>query len=792
MKLLFLTDNFPPETNAPARRTHEHCREWVKKGVEVTVITTAPNFPFGKVYKGYKNKFYQTEIIDGIKVIRVWSYMTQNQGVFLRVLDFLSFSITSFWVGLFVKTDLIVATSPQFFTAISGYFLSVFKRRPWVMEIRDLWPVFIDALGIISKKAILYKMLESAEMLLYKKSTSIIVVTDSFKKNLVERNIPSEKIAVFKNGVVSDFFTPQEKNIELIKKLKLENKFIVGYIGTFGLAHQLDFILDCAKKIKEDIYFVFVGSGAEQVNLYNKKENEKIDNVIFLPPVEKSEIKKYISIIDVALVNLKKTDTFKTVIPSKIFENAAMQKPILLGLEGESKEIIEKYKCGLCFEPENEKDFIEKLYLIKEKTQKNEYQEGCKKLAQEFDRKKIALEMLSFLREYRKKLNVTVISNYYYPEIGAAANRIQRMAENLKAKGNNVKIICPLPNYPKGKIFDDYKGKLRVREKINDIKILRHWIYPSASKNALLRFLSMLSFAFSMWISYFRLVFRTDVIIVQSPPLFVALSGLLLSKCLGVRNVLNVSDLHPLFLVESGYIKKGLFYQLLKRVEKLNYLLADKIMGQSQEIVDYIKKVKPKKPVLLYRNVPNYNAFPNREKSDNFRIVYAGLLGYGQGVLDICKNVDFKELGTELHIYGSGMEEVELRKYLDTVDKNIFFHGEVSSTEVRDYILKYDIAFVTLKTKIYGMFPSKTYELMQLGMPIIYVGKGEEAIEVIKKHDIGFYVYPEDYENMKEKIVAYKNMDKKTFKSISKNTLNAHKELFNLGLQIDNLNKFIQ
>ena len=147
MKILFLTDNFPPEVNAPATRTYEHCREWIRQGAEVTVITCTPNFPQGKVYKGYTNKPYQQEMMDGIHVIRVWSYITANEGFIKRTLDYISFSVTSFLAGLFQQADIIIATSPQFFTALSGRTLSFWKRKPWIMEVRDLWPESIKTVG---------------------------------------------------------------------------------------------------------------------------------------------------------------------------------------------------------------------------------------------------------------------------------------------------------------------------------------------------------------------------------------------------------------------------------------------------------------------------------------------------------------------------------------------------------------------------------------------------------------------------------------------------------------------
>jgi glycosyltransferase involved in cell wall biosynthesis len=403
-KILFLTDNFPPEVNAPANRTYEHCKEWVESGMEVTVITCAPNFPKGKVFDGYKNKWKQVEYIDGIKVIRVWSYITANEGFIKRILDYISFSITSFFAGLFLKTDVIVATSPQFFTALSGRWLSFFKRKPWVFEVRDLWPESIVAVGAMKRnKAIVF--FEWLEKRLYKNADKIIVVTDTFKEKIIARGIDANKITVHKNGANLDLYIPQEKNQDVLDELGLQNKKIFAYIGTHGMAHGLDFILNSIVKIQDsypDFHFLFIGDGAERKNLIAQKEKLNLKNATFLASVPKSEVVKYLSVMDVALVNLKKSDTFLTVIPSKIFEAAAMHKPILLGLQGETMGIINHYNAGLCFEPENETEFIEKAIQILEESTYQTCKNGCEVLAKEFDRKLIADRMLNDLKTVTK------------------------------------------------------------------------------------------------------------------------------------------------------------------------------------------------------------------------------------------------------------------------------------------------------------------------------------------------------------------------------------------------------
>ncbi|WP_293714684.1 glycosyltransferase family 4 protein [uncultured Parabacteroides sp.] len=401
MKILFLTDNFPPEVNAPATRTYEHCKEWGQQGAEVTVVTCAPNFPQGKVYKGYSNKLYQHETMDGIHVIRVWSYITANEGFLKRTLDYISFSVSAFFAGLFQQADIIIATSPQFFTALSGRTLAFWKRKPWIMEVRDLWPESIKTVGAMKDNPII-RYFEWEEKRCYRSADKIVVVTDSFKKKLEEKGIESPKIEVIKNGVDQTRFTPVKKDEKLIEELDLKRKKVIGYIGTHGMAHKLDFILQCAANMdgKNNYHFLLIGTGAEKKNLLKLKEQLNIKNVTMLDPVSKQDVKRYISILDIALINLRKSDLFTTVIPSKIFENAGMEIPILMGVDGEARQILESYQAGLFFEPESEEDFNRKLHLLlSNPTLYKQCKEGCRKLAHDFDRKILAKRMLHIIKE---------------------------------------------------------------------------------------------------------------------------------------------------------------------------------------------------------------------------------------------------------------------------------------------------------------------------------------------------------------------------------------------------------
>lgn len=396
MKILFLTDNFPPEVNAPATRTFEHCREWVKAGHDVTVITCFPNYPQGKVYPGYKNSLCKTEFMDGIRVVRVWSYMTANKGFIKRIIDFISFSVTSFVAGLFRSCDIIVATSPQFFTALSGRTLGFFKRKPWIMEVRDLWPDSIKAVGAM-KESVVLKYFSKEEKWCYSSAKKIVVVTNSFKREIVKKGISADKIFVIKNGANTELFKPREKSRELLGKLGLEGKRVLGYVGTLGMAHKIDFLIDCIKDL-DDYALMILGNGAERENLQQKIESENIKNVVLLDTVPKNEVADYIALQDAALVNLRRSSLFTTVIPSKIFETASMRIPILLGVDGEAREMVEEFGAGLFYEPENKDDFLEKLNTLF--TSDEVYRNCCdggERLAKAYDRKRLAAEMLDII-----------------------------------------------------------------------------------------------------------------------------------------------------------------------------------------------------------------------------------------------------------------------------------------------------------------------------------------------------------------------------------------------------------
>ena len=404
MHILFLTDNFPPEVNAPASRTFEHCREWVKAGHQVTIITGAPNFPNGKLLGGYRNQLWKKETTAGINIIRVWTYIAANEGFAKRILDYLSYMVTAFVASLLVrKVDIVVGTSPQFFTVCAAYACGLFKRVPWIFELRDIWPESIRVVGAI-KESMALDLLERVELFLYRKATAIVSVTHAFRFSLIQRGIDGKKIFVVTNGVDISRFSPRSKDSTLLKQHGLQDKFVVGYIGTHGLAHGLDVILDAAKLLKAQPYvdlfrFILLGDGANKKTLKQRAKTEELNNVIFMDSVPKDHVVRYWSLLDASIIHLKKDELFTSVIPSKLFECMGMAIPVLHGVKGESAAIVELEDVGLLFEPQNAQTLIAGLIRLSgDACLIQRLKTNGPIAARKYDRSSLALNMLVILQ----------------------------------------------------------------------------------------------------------------------------------------------------------------------------------------------------------------------------------------------------------------------------------------------------------------------------------------------------------------------------------------------------------
>lgn len=355
MRIVVFSHYYPPEVNAPASRTSEHCREWVRLGHDVTVITCAPNHPKGKLYPGYKNRFFQTETVDGVTVVRVWTYIAANEGFVRRTLNYVSYMMTATLAATRVaQPDVYISTSPQFFCGLAGLIAAKMRLRPWVLEIRDLWPESIITVGAM-RKGMVIQVLEWLERFGYRHAERLVALTDSFVPHIAARCQGESKIAVIKNGVDLSLFKRGPDPDAVKKELGLEGCFVAAYVGTHGMAHGLDTLLDAAAALKGDprIAFLMVGDGAEYTRLAARVASDGLDNVRILGQLPKMRMPDIWAATDASLILLKRSDTFLKVLPSKMFEAMAMEVPIVLGVEGEAKALLEAAGAGIAIAPEN-------------------------------------------------------------------------------------------------------------------------------------------------------------------------------------------------------------------------------------------------------------------------------------------------------------------------------------------------------------------------------------------------------------------------------------------------------
>jgi glycosyltransferase involved in cell wall biosynthesis len=349
MKILYISQYFPPEIGAPSNRVYELACHWIKMGHQVKVLTAFPNHPTGIIPEEYKGEKFRREVIDGIEVIRTWVFATPNRGFTKRIINYLSFPISAILMGapMIGACDVVIATSPQFFVATAGFIVGKLKRKPFIFEVRDLWPDSIIAVGAMKNKAIL-DSLKSMEHFLYKRASGIVGVAESVEEVIAERAGKRLKMAIIPNGVDTEFFAATT----------IENKpdaeFLVSYIGTHGLAHGLETVLDAAEKLRDyNIKFRFVGEGAEKEKIVRSARRRNLPSVSFLPGQPHELIPDLYRDSNVCLVPLKDREVFSLTIPSKMFEIMACRRPVILGVRGESRRILEKANAGIAIEPEN-------------------------------------------------------------------------------------------------------------------------------------------------------------------------------------------------------------------------------------------------------------------------------------------------------------------------------------------------------------------------------------------------------------------------------------------------------
>lgn len=365
MKILFFSHYFPPEGNAPASRVHETCKRWVAAGHEVTVVTCAPNVPNGVVYDGYQNKWTSRETVDGIKVIRVWTYLAANKGTLLRSLNYVSYLLSAVLHSLFMRRpDVIIATSPQFFCGWAGVLAKWRFWRPFVLEVRDIWPESVVEVGAM-KPSIGVRVLEWLEQRMYRSATHIVTVGQGYRERLIQRGVPDAKMSVIVNGVDRDVFDAAN----LPSRERADGApYVVSYVGTIGMACGLGVVLRAAKKLKDagrtDVVFQLIGDGAQREELQQQAAEETLDHVVFTGRLPKGDIPKALGDSDACLVHLRKTSLFETVLPSKMFEAMAMRRPVILGVRGDAARVLSESGGGLCITPESEDELIEAVQRL--------------------------------------------------------------------------------------------------------------------------------------------------------------------------------------------------------------------------------------------------------------------------------------------------------------------------------------------------------------------------------------------------------------------------------------------
>jgi len=405
MRILFFSHYFPPEVNAPANRTHDHCREWVRAGHEVHVVTCVPSHPRGIPFPGYKSCWYQREMVNGIHVHRVWTYLASNQGKVLRIVNYLSFVPSAVFRGLGLgRFDVVMATSPQFFCAVAGWLCSRLKRTPWIFELRDLWPESISAVGAI-QRGVLTKALERFELHLYRSASAVVCLTESFVSNLRSRGIDPAKLFFVPNGVDPGYWLEESDSREVVRRgLGIASEAVlVSYVGTIGMAHGLGTLIAAARETKErrpDIRFAVVGDGAEKDAVESLVQKFGLANVCLTGLVERDRARDILRASDVTLVLLRKAGVFETVIPSKMLEAFAAGCPVVLGVGGEARRILEAANAGIVIDPESTEQLMAAIERLADRPEERLRlgESGRRYVAAKFDRSIWARRLLERLQ----------------------------------------------------------------------------------------------------------------------------------------------------------------------------------------------------------------------------------------------------------------------------------------------------------------------------------------------------------------------------------------------------------
>jgi len=400
---------------APAARVSELSRHWVNAGHDVTVLTGFPNHPDGVLRPEYRKHFCRgvfREQIDGVKVVRSWLLPFPNRKPYERMLNYGSFCISAGVVGTFLdRPDVVIATSPQLLVGLSGWWVAKRKRMPFVLEVRDLWPESLAAVGVGKKNSFLHRALSTVAGFLYAKADHVVVVSPAFRGHLVRHwQVQTEKISIIQNGVETKLFSPQTSDTDLRKALSAEGKFVVSFIGTLGLAHGLETLIAAAEVLRRshpDILFLLIGEGADRERILAMAAAKKLTNICYLSQQPRETIPNYICASDACLVLLKNSDVFETVIPTKMLEFMSCGRPVILGVNGQAREILERSQAGIYVEPENPLALCDAILKLREQPDLRESmgRNGRKYIVQNLSRERTAMEYLDVLLKLTETQN---------------------------------------------------------------------------------------------------------------------------------------------------------------------------------------------------------------------------------------------------------------------------------------------------------------------------------------------------------------------------------------------------
>lgn len=395
---------------APAARAAELSRHWARMGHEVTILTGFPNHPTGVVPTEWQSRFRQlrnVDVVDRVNVVRTWLWPLPNRKAHERIRNYASFCISAAISGLpLERPDVVIGSSPQLLVALSAWWLAWWKRSPFIFEVRDLWPESLAAVGAAGEESVLHRALGAIAGFLYRRANRIVVVTPAFKQHLIRQwRVPDEKISIVENGVEIDLFRPDPDAIAVRRSLGFADRFLICYIGTMGMAHGLEALLAAAEQLRKSLpeaMFLLIGEGAEKERMVTLASDRQLANVRFIDQQSREKIPAWISAADACLVMLKKSELFKTVIPTKLLEYMACERPVIVAVDGEARRIVEEAGAGIFVEPENTDELVKAVLDLARDSEKRQSmgRSARKYIADNFSRERTAQDYLGVMDQF--------------------------------------------------------------------------------------------------------------------------------------------------------------------------------------------------------------------------------------------------------------------------------------------------------------------------------------------------------------------------------------------------------